>query len=780
MKKLTAILLSAIMVISCFSITAYAEETQSFTVTQEFCDVAANYLKEHTDENIFIDRLETYAYFTPENINSHSLITIYKATEDAIIFKLRNYCPPGTSPEDRVYDKIGDYTFCSNYEFTLDNITGHCYYTNGTVYSIREAVEQNLVTLEELAVTIPETTPTPEEVAFIQLFRDYGYSDIIVAAYKQGNVGDYELYYVETSPFPDAMATVRVGNYIFETTYDYTHIRLYLKKDDKIYYLPTAYNEGLITDEDMDVVYSLTGDSSPNWTVTKIELSKEEQMLTEYHKNQGINAFGPENDLYKFNILGELQGYKLCQFCCAYYQPWEWSYEFGKYKADMSVGRPSLFLVNDDTVIELQDAVDDEVITDFDTLYTILTSKGFDVYHKSILTTDEFSAKVNAYLADLGYDYSQLTPENVYDCEWLEIYSQGRWDAVFRIKGQYNNPTKEMHGKYTFNSDTIFHYTNPCGYFLYTGRLFTLGELSGWDEVAKCIPGTTDKDLSNPHSRLVLYLEETNALTKYNSEKARIEKLGKVGDYYLYYGVGDLFYNEAFTETIGNYSFTVNKQEMFDKNSLHLYLVNKDELVVFNSDSYNNGKITDEDVAEVISILNKSESDLFADWTIANDNPIIDDPVGPYLTIAKDKIKSGEKVKLVTVENAEDAEITFKSKTPEIAKINKKGVVKALQKGEAEFEITVGEKTFTAKVKVTNNPKLEQKKIKLSPKATVKIAIKGKVKGIKNVYTDTEIAKIKSKPNFSVLKVKALKKGRTTLKIKVNGVKTLKLKVVVK
>lgn len=45
---------------------------------------------------------------------------------------------------------------------------------------------------------------------------------------------------------------------------------------------------------------------------------------------------------------------------------------------------------------------------------------------------------------------------------------------------------------------------------------------------------------------------------------------------------------------------------------------------------------------------------------------------------------------------------------------------------------------------------------------------------------NTKVAKIVSKANATSIKVKALKKGTTTLKIRVNGVKVLNLKVKVK
>lgn len=45
---------------------------------------------------------------------------------------------------------------------------------------------------------------------------------------------------------------------------------------------------------------------------------------------------------------------------------------------------------------------------------------------------------------------------------------------------------------------------------------------------------------------------------------------------------------------------------------------------------------------------------------------------------------------------------------------------------------------------------------------------------------NTKVAKIISKANATSIKVKALKKGTTTIKIRVNGVNVLRLKVKVK
>ncbi|MCH5304613.1 MAG: hypothetical protein J1E41_07095, partial [Ruminococcus sp.] len=58
-----------------------------------------------------------------------------------------------------------------------------------------------------------------------------------------------------------------------------------------------------------------------------------------------------------------------------------------------------------------------------------------------------------------------------------------------------------------------------------------------------------------------------------------------------------------------------------------------------------------------------------------------------------------------------------------------------------------------------------------------KFPIIGKVGEINNVYKSSKKAKIVSSPTASTLKIKGLAKGTTTVKVKINGVKTIKLKV---
>ncbi len=110
----------------------------------------------------------------------------------------------------------------------------------------------------------------------------------------------------------------------------------------------------------------------------------------------------------------------------------------------------------------------------------------------------------------------------------------------------------------------------------------------------------------------------------------------------------------------------------------------------------------------------------------------------------------------------------------------KNGRITALKKGAATVcaNLTDG-KYLACRVKVTTSPKLSKKSITVKKGKTKSVKITGKASGVKNSYTNTKYAKITSKKTASAIRVRGLKKGSSTLKIKVNGV-TIKLKVKVK
>ena len=115
-----------------------------------------------------------------------------------------------------------------------------------------------------------------------------------------------------------------------------------------------------------------------------------------------------------------------------------------------------------------------------------------------------------------------------------------------------------------------------------------------------------------------------------------------------------------------------------------------------------------------------------------------------------------------------------------VAIVNK-GKITALNKGSSivTATLTTGKK-LTCKVTVTTAPRLSKTTVKVKKGGTATVKVSGKVATINNKYRNTKVAKITSKTNATTLKIKGLKKGTTSIKIKVNGVKSLNLKVNVK
>ena len=121
----------------------------------------------------------------------------------------------------------------------------------------------------------------------------------------------------------------------------------------------------------------------------------------------------------------------------------------------------------------------------------------------------------------------------------------------------------------------------------------------------------------------------------------------------------------------------------------------------------------------------------------------------------------------------------WSSSNSNILKIDKKGNFVVLKKGTVTLKAQWGCEWYEKKVTIRNNPSLAESKIRIKKGNTNTVRITGKANGINNTYSSSKIAQITSKKSAGIIKVKGLKKGTTTLKIKVNKAKTLKLKVTV-
>ncbi len=167
--------------------------------------------------------------------------------------------------------------------------------------------------------------------------------------------------------------------------------------------------------------------------------------------------------------------------------------------------------------------------------------------------------------------------------------------------------------------------------------------------------------------------------------------------------------------------------------------------------------------------------------TIITITPEVQIPVSTYSRC----LKVGKSYKLSVKNLDSKTKLTYKSSNSKIVKTTSTGNLIALKKGKATVTMTLHRnKSVIGKVKckitIKKDPSLSAKSVTVKKKQSVSVKIRGKASSINNKYTNTAKAKIISKPSSATIKVKGLKKGKTTLKIKVNGVKTLKLTVKIK
>ncbi len=167
--------------------------------------------------------------------------------------------------------------------------------------------------------------------------------------------------------------------------------------------------------------------------------------------------------------------------------------------------------------------------------------------------------------------------------------------------------------------------------------------------------------------------------------------------------------------------------------------------------------------------------------TIITLTPEVEIPVSTYSRY----MEAGKSYTLSVKNIDSNTKVAYKSSNPKVVKANQKGKLIALKKGKATVTMTLHRNNTLigkvhCKITVKKDPSLSKKSVTVKKKKSVSIKIKGKAPSINNKYTNTSKAKIISKPSSGTIKVKGLKKGTTTLKIKVNGVKTLKLTVKVK
>ena len=430
---------------------------------------------------------------------------------------------------------------------------------------------------------------------------------------------------------------------------------------------------------------------------------------------------------------------------------------------------------------------------------------------KPYTQSQEFCDAINNYIINLGIgaDYGFTLDRdgkyvNLFTVDYInsensevKVYDENADYVLFNIKGKNQSSKTILLGDYSFTTEYYFHHTNKTGYCLYKdGKIYSINDAvdKGMIDVAtlvKKLPNSTKVDTS----ALSYSKEFCDAVNKYIDDSGLTSYYfpgGEVGFNVsdIHYGNTVTIYNETADyiifgidgvmdaeskELIGNYEF--NHNNMYSAYNPCGYCVYKDNKV-YSFKSAVDSKIIDvETLAKAIPNTTKIEEPT---KPTEPTKPQPTKPVvkTPKISATKVTLKSAQ-TKILKVTNGTVK--TWSTSSKKIATVSK-GKVVALTKGRVRITATLTNgKKLTCYVTVTTSPKLSRTTLNLKKGKTATVKLTGKVANINNKYYNySKVAKIVSKANATSIKVKALKKGTTTLKIRVNGVNVLRLKVKVK
>ena len=430
---------------------------------------------------------------------------------------------------------------------------------------------------------------------------------------------------------------------------------------------------------------------------------------------------------------------------------------------------------------------------------------------KPYTQSQEFCDAINNYIINLGIgaDYGFTLDRdgkyvNLFTVDYInsensevKVYDENADYVLFNIRGKNQTSQTILLGDYSFTTEYYFHHTNKTGYCLYKdGKIYSINDavdkgMIGVATLVEKLPNSTKVDTS----ALSYSKEFCDAVNKYIDDSGLTSYYfpgGEVGFNVsdIHYGNTVTIYNETADyiifgidgvmdaeskELIGNYEF--NHNNMYSAYNPCGYCVYKDNKV-YSIKSAVDSKIIDvETLAKAIPNTTKIEEPT---KPTEPTKPQPTKPVvkTPKISATKVTLKSAQ-TKILKVTNGTVK--TWSTSSKKIATVSK-GKVVALTKGRVRITATLTNgKKLTCYVTVTTSPKLSRTTLNLKKGKTATVKLTGKVANINNKYYNySKVAKIVSKANATSIKVKALKKGTTTLKIRVNGVNVLRLKVKVK
>lgn len=540
-----------------------------------------------------------------------------------------------------------------------------------------------------------------------------------------------------------------------------------------------------------------------------------------------IQNLSPKTNFTVAN-LGKVGNYNLYYNVTQKYQYLDYNVTMGDYVFDcFAQQKPydlGLYVVGNGKAYTLADAYK-ELKIDMDTVYSLIKSNeihyNFTVEKSIPDVTTQPSANHNVYYylkgatssnneTTVGNHYNTvIKPNSDYEIDYI----------VVTVNNKEKEVAKNSDGSYTIDLDNVdgdinifasatpkkasepitrvgwevdynvtnAYLTNKNTDVLgsYSTRIYTVGTyivtyvsatINGKDVgTIKEVVGGYEINIKNVTGKLTITVEAKNFQSPTPKELQALSpnsnfsviNLGKVGNYNLYYNTTSSYEDLEYNIRIGDYVYTCMYQQSPD--DLGLYIVGNGKAYTL-QDAYS--KIKNLNMDTVYSLINKMNIDY--NFTV-NKKPIV------KLSATNVSLKSGA-TKTIKVLNGKVK--SYKVTNNKVAKVNSKGVITALNKGKTTVIVTLKDgNKLNCKVNVTTAPKLSKSTVNLKVGQSAKIKIYGKAKGIefgisgRNKNIKVWLYKMKDATGFEV---EGLKKGKATLKVKVNNVKTLTLKINVK
>lgn len=829
MKKLLSILLAGILILSAVPIVSAVESSELKNLPDNFAEAVNTYIPD-------IQAYSDYPTFTNESLDG---LEFYKVTKEQVVFRiigLDNY-------KSRELIDGYLFTAPTRYTRIYSNPCGYCVYSGGKVYNIKDAVtSKNIISASELAEVIPntiklddntivsymngigtnitwakslgmvsrdtllfyagssESTQTDETItggnfdfhitaaqspdklglylvqfdsiapllnehldyynlySVVKLIRkaeaegtEFGFTvsnkfgtdaENCIAVMNKNNNNPYYLHsfaklekqdcYVLVADYGAATCACYsfiVGDWSFTSSSqcpDYD-IGVYIVKGDNVYTLEGAIENDILTYDDLDDVMDKIGTKSMHWTAQK--LTEIQKKFIEYRNDGNINVLGRNNGYNTNNLCTELGEFSGCNVISV--SGYAEKVKVGKY-----VVSDNRYLYKDGSFKTIAEAYSEGILND-DNLDGFIEQFEVTNYIPDSIET----AAVNRLNED-GNNYPAA--------ECKKLCAVGDCDLYQAVAGDKNYSV--VIGDYTVQSPMRgFH-----AMIIKNGAAYTLEEaceknIVNMDDVyaafKKSYPEATtiQKAKHNYHAFIDYVLNKNSGITK-SDIKVKSYNVLKNGTALVYYTLKNGIYEDILeTSFIDKYYYVTGRPQDMIFDGTKLYEIKT---------AYQKGVIGKTELAEIAKQLKDfNESKL--------------------------TLKAGNSKSSLDLGCAAQSFKGFTSSNAKVAKVIS-GKLVALKKGTATLTYKPKNgSAYSVKVTVKNSPTLSKTSVSVKKGKTVSVKISGKDSAINNVYKNTKFAKVISKKSAKTIKIRGLKKGKTTLKVTVNGV-ALKLNVNVK